>query len=124
VEGSLSGILTSRRRLRAYPHTPRALHDTIGLSSVTATGITIELGMLVTTQYGQPASRVHVLRRRVADGHETKVHSKRSRRTGERDTCHNAAHEAAVQSPTRVTLEQVTTFSVPFGRDRRSAAVG
>src|SRR4051812_26170746 len=46
-------------------HTLRLLHDTIGPSSVTATGITRWVATLVTTQYGRTAVWVHVQHRQV-----------------------------------------------------------
>lgn len=70
---------------RTETHTRCGFHDTIGLSSVTATGITLGLGTLVTTLYGQSALQVHVQHRPVADWLETKGLSKRSRHTAERD---------------------------------------
>src|SRR5690242_8515860 len=98
----------SRRRSRSRTLTRVGLNDTIGPSSVAATGITTELGMLITTQYGRSASRVHVQHRQLRDRSETKTSSKRSRGTGpNRTTCHNAARRAVVHSPTRVTPEQV-----------------
>jgi hypothetical protein len=52
---ALSGAFArrSRRRSRSMTHTRVGLNDTIGPSSVAATGITTRLGTLVTTQYGQ-----------------------------------------------------------------------
>src|SRR3954464_12366726 len=102
----------SRRRSRSRTHTRVGLNDTIGPSSVAATGITTELGMLVTTQYGRSASRVQVQHRQLRDRSETKASSKSSRGTGpNRTTCHNAARSAVVHSPTRVTPGQVTALS-------------
>jgi len=57
----------SHRRSRSSSHTRVALNDTIGPSSVAATGITKVLGMSITTQYGRPASRVHVQHRQLRD---------------------------------------------------------
>ena len=100
----------SRRRSRSSSHTRVGLNDTIGPSSVAATGITTDLGILVTTQYGRSAPRVHVQHRQLRDRPETKTSSKRSRGTGpNRTTCHNAARRAVVHSPARVTPGQVTT---------------
>src|SRR3954468_12084936 len=70
-----------RRRPPAWTLTRVCLNDTIGPSSVAATGITTDLGTLVTTQYGHPACWVHVLHRRLRDQPETKASSKRSRRS-------------------------------------------
>ena len=47
-------------------HTHRSLDDTIGPSSVTATGITLGPAILVTTQYGRVALWVHPVHRPVA----------------------------------------------------------
>jgi hypothetical protein len=67
--------------------------------------------MLVTHLYGQSALQVHVQHRPVADGLETKSPAKDQVPRPNVTTCHNAARGAAVQSPGRVTPEQVTSLS-------------
>ncbi len=52
--------------MRLWSHTRRPLHDTIGSSSVAATGITACDAMLVTIQYGAVAIWVHAQVRPVA----------------------------------------------------------
>ena len=101
-----------RRLSRAQTYTRRSLNDTIGLSSVTATGITLRLGTLVTTLYGQSALQVHVQHRRVADGLETKGLSKRSRHAPERD------HLPQCGTPLRYSLARTgdsLTRDIAFG---------
>src|SRR3954451_6500058 len=106
----------SHRRSRSSSHTRVALNDTIGPSSVAATGITKVLGMSITTQYGRPASRVHVQHRQLRDRLEPKASSKRSRDAPANGTnCHNAARRVLLHSPARVTLAQVTTYLTTIG---------
>jgi hypothetical protein len=53
--------------MRVLPHTLRPLHDTIGPSSMTATGITAASAILVTTLYGSVAEWVQLKHRQVAE---------------------------------------------------------
>jgi hypothetical protein len=53
--------------MRVLPHTLRPLHDNIGPSSITATGVTAGSAMLVTTLYGSVAEWVQVKHRQVAE---------------------------------------------------------
>ena len=62
--------------MRDEADTLSPLHDTIGPSFVTATGITESAAMLVTTQYGLVADWVHVQHRQVASGHDANVVAK------------------------------------------------
>ena len=71
--------------MRLCTHTRRPVHDTIGLSSVTATGITGNLATLVTTQYGSVANWVHVQDRPVAAGPEANTRRNRPYLREERD---------------------------------------
>ena len=119
-EGSHRGIRSCTPRwMRDMTHTLRPLHDTIGPSSVAATGITDPAAMLVTTQYGLVAARVHVQHRQVAAGHEANVSAKAPRPGPNGSTCHDAARQAAVHSPVRVTHPGLT--AVRLSARRRSA---
>ena len=95
--------------MRRRTHTRSPLHDTIGPSSVTATGITGNLAMLVTTQYGRVAEWVHVQDRPVAAGLDANLTAKAPVAGLNGSTCHDAARQAAVHSPVRVTLAGLTS---------------
>ena len=94
--------------MRDLTHTLRPPHDTIGPSSVAATGITDPAAMLITTQYGQVAAGVHVQHRQVAAGHEPNAAAMigPAPRTGA--PAHDEARQAAVHSPVRVTHPGMT----------------
>ncbi|GAA3949460.1 hypothetical protein Aau02nite_37390 [Amorphoplanes auranticolor] len=98
--------------MRDETHTLCPLHDTIGPSFVTATGITDSAAMLITTQYGLVADWVHVQHRQVAVRLDPNAEAKLRPLAGNGTTCHDAARQAAVHSPVRVTL---------LGDDGRSA---
>jgi hypothetical protein len=79
--------------------------------------------MLVTTLYGQSALQVHVQHRPVADRLERKTSAKDPVTQPNGTTCHNAARDAAVHSPARVTPDQVTTLSTTI-RSRSAIRIG
>ena len=110
TEESSQGGIRSRTHqwMRGETHTLRPLHDTIGSSFVTATGITDLAAMLVTTQYGLVAEWVHVQHRQVAAGPETNATAKDPVADRNGTTCHDAARQAAVHSPVRVTPAGLT----------------
>ena len=108
-EGSHRGIRSCTPRwMRDETHTLRPLNDTIGPSSVAATGITDVVGMLVTTQYGSVADRVHVQHRPVAAGLDTNATAKVPSLPPNGTTCHDAVRQAPGHSPVRVTPAGMT----------------
>jgi hypothetical protein len=82
--------------MRDETHTLRPVHDTIRPSFVAATGVTKPAAMLVTTQYGRVADRVHVQHRQVAAGLYPNATAIDPVALRNGTTCHDAARQAAV----------------------------
>ncbi|GIM96987.1 hypothetical protein Ato02nite_087800 [Paractinoplanes toevensis] len=106
LKGTLSGAFTRRSRSRSRSMTPTrvGLNDTIGPSSVAATGITMDLGRssLPSTARRLPGFRCSI--DSFATGLKQKPHRKDPDvRKPIGTTCHNAARDAGLHSPGRVT---------------------